>query len=224
MKILQPSCSPKNSMFDPTTGPEIEQRGRPGAGAGRDELPQRLGGHDRPRARSEPEPARPPPRRAPRGQAGQEAPSFCQHRTRESLTWNTRGRPGGLVLDGHPAAECGCGYRLRPTAWSRARRRGRTDGGLRRLGHLGDLGLRCMSTLPRKCAPSAMATRGATMLPSTYPLSRMSTFSLAVMLPDHLAEHDDRLGENLGLDSPVRADGEHVLPQLDLAPRRGLPP
>ncbi len=42
---------------------------------------------------------------------------------------------------------------------------------------------RCMSMLPRKCAPSAMATRGAAMSPSTEPLSRMSTFSLAVTLP-----------------------------------------
>src|SRR5688572_1721990 len=43
--------------------------------------------------------------------------------------------------------------------------------------------LRCMSTVPRKCAPSAMATRGDTMSPSTDPPSRMSTFSVAVTLP-----------------------------------------
>src|SRR5918993_1567748 len=42
---------------------------------------------------------------------------------------------------------------------------------------------RCMSTLPRKCAPSAMATRGEMMSPSTDPLSRMSTFSLAFTFP-----------------------------------------
>ena len=40
-----------------------------------------------------------------------------------------------------------------------------------------------MSTLPRKCAPSAMATRGEMMSPSTEPPSRMSTFSDAVTLP-----------------------------------------
>src|SRR5512145_176909 len=40
-----------------------------------------------------------------------------------------------------------------------------------------------MSTLPRKCAPSAMATRGETTSPSTDPLSRMSTFSAAFRLP-----------------------------------------
>src|SRR5581483_4216558 len=45
------------------------------------------------------------------------------------------------------------------------------------------LSLRCMSTLPRKCAPSAIATRGEMMSPSTDPLSRMSTFSVAVTLP-----------------------------------------
>ena len=38
---------------------------------------------------------------------------------------------------------------------------------------------RFMSTLPRKCAPSAIATRGEMMSPSTEPLSRMSTFSRA---------------------------------------------
>ena len=43
--------------------------------------------------------------------------------------------------------------------------------------------LRCMSMLPRKYAPSAMATRGATMSPSKAPPSRMSTFSEAAMLP-----------------------------------------
>src|SRR5262245_12324530 len=40
-----------------------------------------------------------------------------------------------------------------------------------------------MSTLPRKCAPSAMATRGETMSPSTEPPSRISTFSDALTLP-----------------------------------------
>src|SRR5262245_14060509 len=43
--------------------------------------------------------------------------------------------------------------------------------------------LRCMSTLPRKCAPSAIATRGDTMSPSTDPLSRIATLSVAVTLP-----------------------------------------
>jgi len=33
----------------------------------------------------------------------------------------------------------------------------------------------------------------------------------------HLAEHDDGLGEDLGLDPAVGADGEHVLAELDLA-------
>src|SRR5262249_4394135 len=47
----------------------------------------------------------------------------------------------------------------------------------------GWLPLRCMSTLPRKCAPSAIATRGEMMSPSTDPLSRMSTLSLAVTFP-----------------------------------------
>src|SRR6187200_988502 len=42
---------------------------------------------------------------------------------------------------------------------------------------------RCISTLPRKCAPSAIATRGEMMSPSTDPPSRISTLSLAVTLP-----------------------------------------
>src|SRR4029453_1116162 len=41
----------------------------------------------------------------------------------------------------------------------------------------------CMSILPRKCEPSAIATLGATMSPSTDPLSLMSTFSVAIRLP-----------------------------------------
>jgi hypothetical protein len=40
-----------------------------------------------------------------------------------------------------------------------------------------------MSMLPRKCAPSEIATRGADRSPSTEPLSRISTRSLAVTLP-----------------------------------------
>ena len=42
---------------------------------------------------------------------------------------------------------------------------------------------RCMSMLPRKCAPSAIAMRGADRSPSTDPWSRMSARSLAVMFP-----------------------------------------
>ena len=45
------------------------------------------------------------------------------------------------------------------------------------------LGSRCMSMLPRKCALSAIATVGDPMSPSTLPFSRVSTFSVAVMLP-----------------------------------------
>ena len=41
----------------------------------------------------------------------------------------------------------------------------------------------CMSMLPRKCAPSAIATLGDAMSPSTDPFARISSFSVAVMLP-----------------------------------------
>ena len=55
------------------------------------------------------------------------------------------------------------------------------------------------------------------MSPSTEPLSRMSTFSLAVTLPVTSPRMIDRLGEHLRLDPPVRPDGQHVLAKLDLA-------
>ena len=71
--------------------------------------------------------------------------------------------------------------------------------------------------LPRKCAPSAIATRGADRSPSTDPLSRMSTRSRRGDVAVHLALDDDGLGEDLRLDLAVRADGEDVLPELDLA-------
>ena len=76
---------------------------------------------------------------------------------------------------------------------------------------------RCMSTLPRKCAPSAIATRGAMMSPSTEPPSLISTLSRRRHVAVHLAEHDQGLGEHLGLDLAVRPNGEHVVFQLDLA-------
>ena len=75
----------------------------------------------------------------------------------------------------------------------------------------------CMSMLPRKCAPSAIATRGADKSPSTEPLSRMSTRSVAVMLPCTSPCDDDGLGEDLRLDLAVRSDGQDVLAELDLA-------
>jgi hypothetical protein len=36
-------------------------------------------------------------------------------------------------------------------------------------------------------------------------------------IADHLAEHDDGLGIQLGLDLAVRTDGEHVIAEIDLA-------
>ncbi len=61
-----------------------------------------------------------------------------------------------------------------------------------------------------------MATRGAMMSPSTDPPSRMSTFSEAVTLPVTSPSTDDGLREDLSLDLAVRADGEHMVLQLDL--------
>ena len=62
-----------------------------------------------------------------------------------------------------------------------------------------------------------MATRGEMMSPSTDPLSRISTLSLAVTLPIDLAKHDHRLGEHLRLDFAVGTNRQHVLAQLDRA-------
>ena len=77
--------------------------------------------------------------------------------------------------------------------------------------------LRCMSTLPRKCAPSAIATRGETMSPSTDPLSRMSTLSLAVTLPVTSPSTMTAFANTCALISPVRTDRQHVVAQLDRA-------
>ena len=75
----------------------------------------------------------------------------------------------------------------------------------------------CMSMLPRKCAPSAIATRGAAMSPSTDPLSRMSTFSVAVTLPVTSPRMMTDLANTCALILPFGADRQHVLAQLDLA-------
>ena len=75
----------------------------------------------------------------------------------------------------------------------------------------------CMSTLPRKWAPSAMATRGETMSPSTEPPSRMSTFSDAVTLPLTSPSTMTALANTCGLDPAVGTDRQQVVLQLDLA-------
>ena len=76
---------------------------------------------------------------------------------------------------------------------------------------------RCMSMLPRKCAPSAIATRGAAMSPSTDPLSRMSTFSLAVTLPVTSPRTMTALANTCALILPFGPIVRHVLAELDLA-------
>ena len=91
--------------------------------------------------------------------------------------------------------------RRRCASWRRRGRRGRRG---RPAGWPAGLApARCMSTLPRKCAPSAMATRGEVMSPSTEPLSRISTFSRRRHVADDLAQDDDRLGEHLGRILPL---------------------
>jgi hypothetical protein len=65
-----------------------------------------------------------------------------------------------------------------------------------------DSGFFCMSMLPRKCEPSAMATRGATMSPSTEPFSLMSTFSVAFRLPVTWPRTTTALAETCALIRP----------------------
>ncbi len=108
-----------------------------------------------------------------------------------------------------PAVRRGCAgaaaARLRRAACRAAALRGRAPP------------LRCMSTLPRKCAPSAIATRGETMSPSTEPLSRMSTLSLAVTLPVTSPSTMTDFANTCALMRAVRADRQDVLAQLNRA-------
>ena len=106
--------------------------------------------------------------------------------------------------------------RLRP-AWVRAARVVAAAGFDSALASPALAPARCMSTLPRKCAPSAIATRGETMSPSTDPLSRMSTLSLAVTLPVTSPSTITDFANTCALMRAVRADRQHVLAELDLA-------
>ena len=226
-KILQPSCSPKKLMFEPTTGPEVEQHGR----LGRD---RRLAmnffsalvpttGSRRRRAG----PADLGVGRAALAETGQEARHFPTTRQGNASLVRAE-RPGRRPEPaGRPGRRCRTTWSARRRPWrARPARGGRRRGlgldlGRRRRRRRAGSALRCMSTLPRKCAPSAIATRGATMSPSTEPLSRMSTFSLAADVARHLAEDDHRLGVDLGLDL-VRADRSSGRgPSARSGPRRG---
>ena len=73
-----------------------------------------------------------------------------------------------------------------------------------------------ISTFPLKIAPSAIAIRGALTLPCIDPPALSSNFSLTVRCRQ-LAKHDDRLGDDLGVDTCARANGEHVVRQVDFA-------
>ena len=130
------------------------------------------------------------------------------------------------VLDAHLL---GARIRQGRHAGRRLRRPGFGGSGLRRLGRL-DVSLgrrpprppRFMSTLPRKCAPSAIATRGEMMSPSTEPLSRMSTFSRARDVADDFADDDHRLGEHRGANLAVRARSSARDRAVRSCPRRVL--
>ena len=190
--------------------PEVEQRRAPGAAQRREELPQRLGGHRRPRARPGPEPARLGSSAARRGARRDRNPVTLPTPDKGSVTWNARGRAGRAATGRPtPAGEDGRGYRLpalrlgaaapaRPAGLAAVRRPASAHG-----------------LPPRPCAacrrcrgsarPRQSPRAATTMSPSTEPLSRMSTFSVARDVAGDLAEHDDRLGEHLRLDPAVAA-------------------
>ena len=173
--MRQPSCSPKNVTLLPTTGPEIEQQRAGLALQAGEELVQRLGRIDDASATFVTDASAAAPASASR--ARPEHPEKVGQRT-SGVGHVTR------WLGADPLA-------LLRVRWFGCRPSGRLR--LARLRSAAGFGCccgccaccpaRCMSTLPRKCAPSAMATRGEAMSPSTEPLSRMSTFSDAVTLP-----------------------------------------
>ena len=163
--MRQPSSSPKNDTLLPTTGPRSSSTG---AGFSRDvgqELRQRLGRIDElrrvgaPRASASPT-VRRGVRRTGRGDR-------AVHQPQNRLRTRRLGR-----------AASPRGARRRPSAGT-----GAADTAASLATGLAARLARCMSMAPRKCAPSAMATRGEVTSPSTEPLSRMSTFSDAVTLP-----------------------------------------
>ncbi len=149
--ILQPSRSPKNVTFEPTTGPRSIRTG--------DSRDVRLARNFRSALVGNVWPAS-----ASGGGRSRRLVSFFAARIPEQLAHLLRLLR--LLLSD----------RLRRRHWLRLRLR--PGAGPRR-----PCPCCAMSTLPRKCAPSAIATRGEVMSPSTDPFSRMSTFSLALTLP-----------------------------------------
>ena len=199
-KILHPSCSPRYVTLLPTTGPRSSRTGERREVNGVRNFASALV-------------AKTGSSTTALGAGG--GPKSARRaamidRVDPRMNWSSEPDVGAALRPA--AAACGTGPGLRLAQRSRGRRAALTWPAWP---PARAAVLRCMSTLPRKCAPSAIATRGDTMSPSTDPLSRMSTLSLAVTLPGHFAEHDDRLGEHLRLDSAVRSDRQHVIAQLN---------
>ena len=163
-RMRQPSCSPKNVTLLPTTGPRSTISGLSRAWRPRQELLQRLGGMG--------EVGR-------GGRARIDTGIALGHAARAEK----RKQVGERARFGHASPVRVSGPALGADLLT-LRLCARLHGGGRGGGlAAGFAEPRCMSTLPRKCAPSAIATRGEAMSPSTEPLSRMSTFSDAVTLP-----------------------------------------
>ena len=73
-----------------------------------------------------------------------------------------------------------------------------------------------MSIRPRKEAPSPMPTLGATRSPSTVAVSRSLMASVAVISPLTLPMTMTVFATTCALSFPIRANGQHVLFQLDI--------
>ena len=216
-KILHPSCSPKNFTLGPTTGPRSSncgdgrERGRRKAGERFGRVRGRIGRADL-RIGIPVCAAGRTDRRAPKQASGigPQAPGLgqgegfgkggCDHCRLVPVAYHSM-RPG-LIL----RPQCVAGAAVRPLP--------PPD---RRLAGCGAPPARPSAACRRfrgGSAPSAMATRGEMMSPSTEPPSRMSTFSDAVRCRSP-AEHDDDLARPAPC-LAVRADGQNVVLQLDL--------
>ena len=200
----QPSCSPRNETLLPTTGPRSSSDRRLAMRERRQQLGQDLGADGRAGlaaalagALGTTGPAEQPGRR------GSAPENRSQERARQGC--GDDGAPRAAVVAGRSqtlAATAGTGLASPGLA-------------LARLGHdpaAASCRWRRGSARPRQWPPC-----GDVMSPSTDPLSRMSTFSDAVMLPVTSPSTMTVLAKTCALILRVGADGEDVVVELDLA-------
>ena len=224
-KILQPSCSPKKLTLLPTTGPRSSRTGDSRLVSDVRNLRSALVAKDgiaRPRRRRRQHPA---PRQdaAARDDRGGPILTLQVEETEERAKPRARIRASVSQvhqLPNHTLA------RRPPGPAARAAAAGVGACALRR--RLGGCAgccalspLRCMSTLPRKCAP--FGNRHARRDDVAVDRAVVADVDLLAgrHVAGHLAEHDHGLREHLRLDLAVRPDRQHVVAELDRALRRG---